>query len=518
MKKYLLIFTMAISGTFFLSQCNDLDLQPLDAISEDAFYKTAADFRGAILASYSSMQSFNGTSTENLGECAEWWKMTLMTTDDITFDDQNLSGNGACATNASMDNFSFTSSDKAFQSLFTHVYQGIFRANLVMDKLALENDLTAEEKALFTAEAKFLRAYFHFEAFKFWGGQSPLALETRRDVTDIALPNSTPDKMIQAIIDDFTAAAADLPESWDDSNLGRATAWAAKAYIGKAHLYNKAYGPAVTSFQEVYNMGPYQLMPTHEEVFSFDFENNIESIFEMQYAANSDDNGWVLDDNHSENFKASQGIMRAWWQDAGRGAPGGGLGINIPTAEIIAEFEAGDPRKLSTIYTDGDTYYADGVEETYDPVWSPSGATMKKYRGENVAKMNPVNFAIDYNNERLFRYADLILMYAEANAFNMGDAQLTVDLINEVRARSCPSCTPVSTSDDLVAAIQHERRVELAFEGHRLFDIVRWGIDGDYAAQGITFKTWGTSGIFPAIFPLPQSEIDRGGGILNQVN
>ena len=71
MKKYFLIFLLAASGTFFLSQCNDLDLQPLDAITEDAFYKTASDFRGAILASYSSMQSFNGTSTENLGERAE---------------------------------------------------------------------------------------------------------------------------------------------------------------------------------------------------------------------------------------------------------------------------------------------------------------------------------------------------------------------------------------------------------------------------------------------------------------
>jgi len=239
----------------------------LHNVMEDAFYKTSSDFRGAILASYSSMQSFNGTSTENLGECAEWWKMTLMTTDDITFDDQQL---GSCATNSSMDNFTFTASDVAFQSVFTHVYQGIFRANLVMDKLAEENELTAEEKTTFEAEAKFLRAWFHFQSWKYWGGQGPLALETRRDVNDIALPNSTPDAMAAAILEDFAFAAGNLPASWDDSNLGRATAWAAKAFIGKVNLYAKNYGAAITAFEDVYNNGPYSLMPSHEDVFSFE--------------------------------------------------------------------------------------------------------------------------------------------------------------------------------------------------------------------------------------------------------
>lgn len=520
MKKYLIIFLLACAGSTFFVQCNDLDLQPLDAITEEAFYKTASDFRGAILASYSSMQSFNGTSTENLGECAEWWKMTLMTTDDATFDDTQL---GSCATNIAMDNFTFTANDVAFQSVFTHVYQGIFRANLVLDKLNEENELTAAEKTQFEAEARFLRAFFHFQSYKYWGGQAPVALETRRDINNIPLPNSTPDETIAAIIDDFTFAGQNLPESWDDSNLGRATAWAAKAYVGKVHVYNQNWNAAITAFQEVYDMGPYSLMSNYEDVFSFDFENNSESIFEMQYASNSDDNGWVLDDNHSENFKASQGIMRAWWQDAngGRGAPGGGLGIYVPTTELVDAFEADDPRKATNIYTAGDTYYAVGTEATYDASWSPTGATMRKYRGLNVAKMNPVNFAIDYNNERIYRYADLILLYAESLIESNGDLGLATSLINEVRGRSFPSGTPVAqgSQDELRQALRAERRVELPFEGHRLFDLVRWGIATDvFNAQGITFKTWGTSGTYPAIFPIPQSEVDRSGGILSQVN
>ena len=166
---------LTLGCIFMFTRCNDLDLQPLDAISEDAFYNTANDFKGAILASYSSMQSLNGTSTENLGECAEWWKIVLMTSDEATYDPQQA---GNCATNINMDELRFVSTDVAFQSVFTHLYQGMFRANLVIDKLAGDHELTPEEVALFTAEAKFMRAWFQFQAYKIWGGQAPIAQET----------------------------------------------------------------------------------------------------------------------------------------------------------------------------------------------------------------------------------------------------------------------------------------------------------------------------------------------------
>jgi len=490
----------------------------LDAISEDVFYKTADDFKGALFASYSSMQSLNGTSTENLGERAEWWKITLMATDDLTFDPAQA-GNGATSVN--LDNGNFIPQDVAFRSVFTHIYQGIFRANLVLEKLDGDNNLTDAEKTAIGAEAKFLRGFYHFQSYKLWGGQGPLALETRRTVGEISLPNSTPAEFETAMLADFADAAAGLPGQWGDADLGRATSWSAKAYAGKVLIYAKRFSEAIPFLQDVYMNSGRALMPSHEDVFSFDFENNSESLFEMQYGSNSDDNGWVLDDNHSENFKASQGIMRAWWQDAGNGAPGGGLGIYVPTTELINEFEAGDPRAASTIYQSGDPYYAVGVDGVaYDAAWSPSGATMKKYRGVNVAKMNPVNFAIDYNNERIYRFADVILFYAEAliDGGSAGQLMQARDLINEVRARSFPTGTPVSSTDaaGLTAALHHERRVEFAFEGHRLFDIVRWGTAQSlFTAQGINFSTFGSSG---AIFPLPQSEIDVSGGVLNQVN
>lgn len=512
MKKIIFSSIVMLGCLIFFTRCNDLDLQPLNAITEEAFYKTSSDFKGAILASYSSMQSLNGTSTENLGECAEWWKMTLMASDEATYDDAQ---GGNCATSINMDNLNFLSSDVTFQSVFTHLYQGIFRANLVIEKLKEENELTPEEVTAFEAEARYLRAWFHFQSYKFWGGEAPLALETRRDINDIALPNSTPAETEAAMIADFEFAAANLPASWDDANLGRATSWAAKSYKGKVQLFAEDFAGAAITFKDVYDNGPYSLMPNFEDVFAIDMENNAESVFELQYASNSDDNGWVLDDNHSENFKASQGWMRSWWQDAGNGAPGGGLGIYAPTPEMITAFEDGDTRKFTSIYSDGDTYYAPGTVADYDPTWSPTGSNLKKYRGLNATKFTPVNTAIDYNNERLMRFADVILMYAEALIESGGDTQLATDLINEVRARSFPTGTPIPNDGNLTNALRKERQVEFAFEGHRLFDIVRWGIAADvFSAQGKTFQMTGTN----ALFPLPQSEIDRSGGVLKQVN
>lgn len=512
MTNKLKISLLTLGCIFMFTRCNDLDLQPLDAISEDAFYNTNADFTGAILASYSSMQSLNGTSTENLGERAEWWKMVLMASDETTFDPNNA---GDPATNIPLDELRFIPTDVAFQSVFTHLYQGIFRANLVIDKLAGDHELTAEQVALFTAEARFMRAWFQFQAFKFWGGQAPIVQETRRDINNISLPNGTPAETVAALVADFTAAAAVLPVQWDGANLGRATRGAALGYLGKTHVFAENWTEAEAALEQVVNSGEYSLMPTHAEAFAIDQENNAESVFEMQYGSNSDDNGWVLDDNHTENFKASQGFMRSWWQDAGRGAPGGGLGIYIPTNEIINAFEDGDTRRFTSIYEPGDTYFAAGVQVPYDEVWSPTGSNLKKYRGDNAAKFTPVNFAIDYNNERLMRYADVLLLLAEAK-LQLGDLQAGADLMNQVRSRSFPDGAPieVSTLNAMIEDLVHERQVELAFEGHRLFDLVRWGLAEEaFSVQGKTFQMAGGT----AIFPLPQTEIDRSGGVLNQV-
>ncbi len=351
MKKiFVLIASLCFLG---LNSCsNELDLQPLDRLTTDTFYKTRADFDGAIFASYSSIQDFWGTSTETLGEMGEFWKISMTITDDVAADAVNSD-----QISRDIDNLLIRSSDVPYAAVYTQIYEGIYRANLVLQNLDGENELTAADKTVLGAEAKFLRAWFHFQAMKLFG-TPPLALEIVPGIYDQAKPNATKEELFAAILSDFTDAAAGLPATWDSSNTGRATSWAAKSYIGKVNVWKQDWAAAITAFEDVVNNGPYQLLPDYESVFAYNNENNAESIFEIQYGGPfSDDNLWVFDDTHSENFKASQGTGRGWYWDASNGAPGGKLGYWDPTQDLVDAFEPGDLRRQTILYEDGDTYY-----------------------------------------------------------------------------------------------------------------------------------------------------------------
>ncbi|GAA3510331.1 RagB/SusD family nutrient uptake outer membrane protein [Aquimarina addita] len=512
--KFILVLVLILALT---SECTDLDLQPLDAVTEDAFFETETDFKGATLASYSSMQNLFATTEQNYPAFNEWFKVCYTTSDMVNTYSWNFNL-------LNFSKFRFLATDPSFQYIYVTIYAGIHRANLILEKIDTENELTAEEKILYEAEAKYLRAWFHFQSYKLWGGYAPLMLETTRDINNLVVGNSTPEATINAIIDDFTFAKNNLPESWDDANLGRATAWAAASYLGKTHLYNKDFINALPEFREVYNNGPYSLMPTYDAVFDVSQENNTESIFEIQFAGNSDDNGWVLDDFHVENFKATQGFNR----ESDIGIFGAGYKPSPKYFEVSDVDE--DPRLSTNIYSLGDTYYEAFGTFTLEWIDSTVGTTdklIKKYRGENVPKMAPSNGAVDYNNERVFRFADLILMYAETLIETGGDPILATNLINEVRLRSYPGATPIASglsATDLTEALRNERGLELFFEGHRYFDLVRWGIaqqtfdaiDATEDPAEVTTHTWDTK-TANGLFPIPQGEIDKSGGVLTQI-
>lgn len=483
------------------NSCNNLDLLPLDSVTAATYYKTSSDFDGAVFSAYSSIQDFWGTSTETLSERGEYWKITMTITDDVAADDNNADG-----ISQDVDNLFIRASDIPYAAIYTQLYEGILRANLVLENLEGENELTAEEKSAFEGEAKFLRAFFHFQALKLFG-TPPLALEVRTNLNDLALPNATKEALFAQILDDFGVAASNLPEVWDSSNTGRATSWAAKAFIGKVKVWQEDWTGAITSFEDIITNGPYELLPNYEDVFAFDNENNAESIFEIQFGGPfSDDNIWVFDDTHSENFKASQGIARGNYWDAGNGAPGGKNGWWPPTQDLVDEYEPGDERFAANIYQEGDMYYTTFTSLPYDPTWSSTGYTIKKYRGEH--NIDPANHSpneqSDFNNERWFRFAELKLLYAEA-LINTGRADDATTQINDIRDRAgLNGLTGTAT----IADLQHEKRVEMAFEPHRWFDIVRWGI-----GPTVFGTAWDPKF---EVFPFPQSEIDRSNGLLVQ--
>ena len=159
---YLSAFALIIVAIIVVISCNKLDLQPLDRVTTDTYYKTAGDFDGAVFAAYSSIQDFWGTSTETLSEMGEFWKITLAVTDDVESDPDRADGRAL-----DLDRLFIRASDIPYAALYTQVYEGILRANLVIENVAGENELTEEEKTQFAAEGKFLRAFFHFLAFRY---------------------------------------------------------------------------------------------------------------------------------------------------------------------------------------------------------------------------------------------------------------------------------------------------------------------------------------------------------------
>lgn len=499
-KPIILIFTVFL----LIYSCNNLDLEPLDRVTENTFYKTRAEFDGAMFASYSSIQKFWESSTETLGERGEYWKLSMVTSDNVAADDVTSDQRSR-----NLDNLLFDPFEVPFQSLYSMIYEGIARANLVLEKLDGDNELTAEDKSELEGEAKFLRAWFHFQALKMWG-TPPLALEVKRDLNDLALPNASQDELYSQILADFNDAAGKLPAEWDSNNLGRATSWAAKAYIGKVNVWKGDWNAAITAFEDVIQNGPYMLLPNYVDVFAYDNENNAESIFEVQFGGPfADDNLWVFDDIHSEAFKATQGTGRTWYWDPGNGAPGGKLGWFAPTQDLLEAYEEGDVRKEVSIYQEGDTYFTtDGyIGIPYDTAWSSTDLSLRKYRGErNVVPENHApHRQSDFNNERWFRFAELKLLYAEA-LIEVGREADALQQINDIRNRA--GLADLNASANVTEALRHEKRVELAFEGHRWFDIVRWGIGPEVFGDKWQDRL--------SLFPFPQSEIDRSKGLLEQ--
>jgi len=508
-----------VVGFLMFNSCNDLDLVPLDKLTADQYYKTAAEFDGGMFAAYSSIQDFWGTSTETLGESGEYWKITEVVTDDVNAEpsSDNISRDA--------NNLNIRAADIPYAAIYTQIYEGIFRCNTVLEHLSMENELTADEKKLYEGEAKFLRAWFHFEALKLWG-TPPLVVSTFKSLETLSVPNATKEVLFTQILDDFKVAFENLPEVWEEANTGRATKWAARAFTGKVNVWQNNMDGAITAFEDVIAngvgaAGKYGLIDTDdpeqdlEDVFAFDNENNKESIFEIQFGGpHSDDNVWVFDDTHSESFKASQGTGRSMYWDAGgfttSEGDGGKNGWWTPTDDLVNAFEPNDARLSSFIYKEGDTYYvwnSGVVEKDFDPGWSSTGYVVKKYGGKrNVAAGDfSGNNQGNFNNERMFRFAELKLLYAEA-LLAKGRAADATTQINDIRDRAgLPNLGGTATTADL----QQEKRVELCFEGHRWFDIRRWDL-------GATIFGGNWDGKF-AVYPIPQSEIDRTKGTPGEI-
>jgi starch-binding outer membrane protein, SusD/RagB family len=511
----IVLTTLVVS--IIISACNKLNLTPLDKTTAATFYKTTADFDAAIFAAYSSMQDMwvvNGETGRGGGDgWGAFWAISMAPTDDVKINSlASTNGSGMLNEARKLDNMDFNTTNSHIYTLYSQVYEGIARANLVLENVNNgSNSLTDDEKTKFTAEAKFIRGFFHFIAAQIWK-TAPLVTETPKSTEGLTYSNSDPAALLAACAADFKDASDGLPSSWDAANTGRATKWCAKAFQGKVHVWEQKWNEAVDAFEQAEANGSYQLLPDYEDAFAYAKENSNESVFEVQYGGPySDDNGWVYDDNHSESFKASQGIARNWFfytNDAfGSGGGSNSLKWYVPTQSLKTEFESepGDNRLAASLYyIPGEDYtsfaYSGPAQSlVFDPASSETGLAIKKYFGSKNVDPNEYKQNVQFNNERFFRFSEVLLLHAEA-LINGGTPkgqsayQTAASCVNATRQRA--GLTAVGSVT--LAQLQSEKRKELAFEPARYFDMIRWNIGG------------------AKILPFPQAEIDRNQGSLVQ--
>lgn len=479
-----------------VSSCADfLDEQPQGRYTSDTFWKTEAHATSALTGVY---EIASLTKTSN----------ALWAFGDVASDDAIKGGNdGDFADVQFIDDFTYIRSNSYLDVIWRHYYEGISRANYLLHYVpAIEMDDDA--KRVILAEAKFLRAYYYFTLVNIFG-EIPLKVNAALTQEDIYVPKTSVANIYAQIRTDLLEAKADLPKVNTGRRAGHVTRGAAWGLLAKAYLYQEQWANALEAADSVTELNVYSLERVYKNNFIDSTQNNSESVFEIQHI-----DGQVGLGNYVSQFFTPFRL--------------GGYGVNLPTQNFVDEFETAndgtyDPRLRYTVVLPGEPWING---EPYNPLWSATGFISHKQ--VQPLSVGPVNSdgALNYV---YMRYADVLLMKAEAlNELNRTSEALVP--LNAVRKRARESYLydvdlpgygsiptgllndVVSTDQDVVRnAIRHERRVELGFEFHRFFDLMRYGAPEAEAALEETSFDYETH----RYFLIPQSELDTNPRINN---
>ncbi len=499
MKKRIIYLAALLISLNFVS-CNDdfLDKSPLGQYATDNFFTTYEGAEAGLNGAYSYLRHWDIVT----------WPYVMM--GDISSDDTYY-GNKNNKPGVELDQFTFTPSSNGGNTCnnwYTGNFVLIARANLVInseDKFEFEKELQTR----ILAESRFIRGFAYFNLVKAFGGV-PKITDQLPELGGEFLTRATADEIWDVAIEDLTFAAENLPEKseYDVAQLGRVTKGAAEAMLARLYLFKNDFENVEKYATEVIGSGEYSLFPDYEGIFKLSGENCSESVFEIQ-ATYSETNTKMGIDKYS-TMQGSKGL---------------GWGINSPTADFEATFEAGDPRRDYTIAYIGDTLY-DGKtvvirnSKNHGTMFNQK-ALLPKYAffddgvtsvgGGGGGANNPVNI-------RIIRYADVLLMAAEAlnENGNSGQALTYLNMVRERARGGNPDILPDVTTtnkEELKIAIWHERRVELGMEQGRYWDILRQGRAAELLhAQGIT----NYDAVKHRLYPIPQSEIDNTEGVITQ--
>lgn len=451
MKKILVLASLA---TLLMTSCGDsfFDLEPASSVTIDKVYKTASDYNVAVIGCYAKLQSQVNFYTE----CCEYRS-------------DNLSLGAPTAGTQDrydIDHFTEKPSNGILSSYWANFNNNVYRCNLLLDQIDGAN-FAENLKKLYKGEAMFIRALNYFNMYRIWGGV-PATKHVVSAAEALNVARYSDEQMFDLIAGDLKEIVDNnyLPETYSSADMGRATSGAAKALLGKVYLTFHKWTEAKDILSQL--IGKYQLVSPIAQVFDVDNKNNNEIIFAVHFN------------------KEIEGEGHSYWYNLTNASDD-----TNQTSSLLNTFPTGDARKdlITYVQVEKNVRLMNKFYDTKSPTFKTVG-----------------------NDQILLRYADVLLMYAEALneiQYDASEGSLALKYLNAVRQRAGISNLTVKqlpTQEKFRKGILVERQREFPYEGQRWFDLVRMGFAKSVMAEnGVEIKD------YQLLFPIPQQEIEKVG-------
>jgi hypothetical protein len=510
------IFLIAL---FLLASCNDdfIELDPISNLNSNSFYNTQQDINQATLSAYGNLRTLYNSTYVRLGE---------IRSDNTTY--SWLAGNPA--NEKGIDEFAspLLPENSFLADCWDDSYRTILRCNIVVNRSDAATFTNEDLRNQYKAEASFLRALVYFYLNRVFGGYAlngellgVIKVDKEISQAEAYEMRRVPlQEMYDFIVADLKYAEENLPDTYGGSDKGRVTKAAASALLGKVYMTMAGYplnkgseyfNLAIGKFEEVINNSQYSLVPSYKDLFDVSSKNTEESLFEIQYmkGAPNGATGSPWNNNFAPRFSDKEVVLVG---DKG--------GQNAPTQHMSNAYEQGDPRKYVSM--------RDGWINAKTGAFESEKYVTKYY---DVAASGSDNG----NNWIELRLADVYLLYSEALVRTGRDHATAIFYLNKIRERARntagdPNIQPptnllsdyqladFNTDQDLLLAIEHERRIELAFENHRWFDLIRTGRAKDVMLEeqeldGYPDFTWSDDAL---TYPIPMTVMQSNPGIIIQ--
>ena len=456
-----------------------LDITPESSLTSGDFYQTDDDFDMAIAACYSGLQDYyiSNLYLESIVEGR---------TDDITANNYWTLEYGRFLDDASSEGVDW---------IWSSLFKIISNCNAIVTNIDnLSDDASNKERVL--GEAYFIRGLCYFQLVKFFGGV-PLYDGTKTQDEYYIIPRSSEEETYNFIYSDFNLAINNLSESYTDDDIGRATSWAAKGFLAKAYLYNEDYSSSLELLEEIIDSGEFEFFEDWSQIFNEDNDNGKQALFQIQFTS-----GGIGEGNAYQTYCREHNAIII----NGRTMEYNGSSRSqsaLVSEDLINSFDTINDARFDLSIAVYNTQQ-DGSIQYWPQIW--------KFTAGAYDPTSQYDWGLNYT---LLRYTDILLMKAECiNELN-GPTAEAVEIINRIRNRAnLPDLTDTDTADktSFFNALVEERRHELCFEGHRWFDLIRWGIAENVINAYLDvlypdYSSWRMES-YHELFPIPYEQIE----------